>query len=327
MSDPRGSPDYRVTAPEMPALRPLEYDDDEITDVNQAVRDSEVAPPVDENLRAVLVVLRGLDVGRMFALEKIETIIGRDRSADIRYDEKGLSRRHARILRDGGRFFLEDAGSRNGTFVDGERVPGHGRVELRHGARIVLSSGIVLRFDLVDEIEERVAKQLFEASTRDALTGIYNRRYFDERLAAEVSFAHRHEGKLGLLMFDVDHFKRVNDGHGHLAGDAVLAAIAKRISGLIRAEDVLARYGGEELVLLARGIPKGGVETLADRVRAAVEETTVRFEEKTLRVTVSVGVAALDECDAHATGDLLVALADERLYRAKHGGRNRVCAE
>lgn len=184
-----------------------------------------------------------------------------------------------------------------------------------------------MRFNLVDEIEERVTKALFEASTRDALTGLYNRRYLDERLAAEVSYAHRHKEMLGFLMFDLDHFKSVNDTYGHPVGDAVLQAVGTRLLALVRAEDVVARYGGEGIALLVRGVASEGLVTLAERVRRAVSELLVAFDGGSVKVTVSVGVANLGECDEHATGDLLVALADERLYRAKAGGRNRVCTE
>jgi diguanylate cyclase (GGDEF)-like protein len=146
-------------------------------------------------------------------------------------------------------------------------------------------------------------------------------------MAAEVSFAHRHKGMLGLLMFDIDHFKRVNDTHGHLAGDAILQAVSKKIAALIRTEDVLARYGGEEIAIIARGVPMDGLVILAGRVRQSIHDLKTLYENLPLRVTVSAGVATLSECDALATGDLLVALADERLYRAKHAGRNRVCSE
>jgi diguanylate cyclase (GGDEF)-like protein len=309
-----------VTVPEMPATQPLDFDDEEVTDVTQGARDSEVE---DKPRRAALTVLHGLEAGRMVLLGPV-SLIGRDRKADVQYDDKGLSREHARIVHtSGGRYFIEDLGSRNGSYVDGERVD---RRELHDGARIVLSQGVVLRFNLVDEIEERVTKQLFEASTRDALMGIYNRRYLDERLAAEVSFAHRHNGKLGFLMFDIDHFKRVNDTHGHPTGDAVLQTVARRMASLVRVEDVVARYGGEEIALVARGIPVEGLRVLAERVRRTVGDLSIPCGDIVVRVTVSVGVASLEECDAHATGDLLVALADERLYRAKSLGRNRVCA-
>jgi diguanylate cyclase (GGDEF)-like protein len=232
---------------------------------------------------------------------------------------------HARITRTSqNHYTIEDLSSRNGTYVDGERIQ---KVELQDASRIILSANVVLRFNLVDEIEERVTKQLFEASTRDALTGLYNRRYLDERLAAEVSFAHRHKDQLGFLLCDLDHFKKVNDEHGHLVGDAVLASVGELLGKLVRAEDVVARYGGEEIAILVRGVGVDGLVVLGERVRRAVSELLIAFDGGSVRVTASVGVASLKECDEHATGDLLIALADERLYRAKTQGRNRVSAE
>ena len=323
----RGAPNA-ITVPEMPAVHDLDFEEDEVTDVNQGARDSEVTPAKEVVRKGALVVLRGLETGRMFVLENGETSIGRDRDAHVRYDDRGLSRKHARIVavpaREGTRYFIEDCGSRNGTYVDGERVIE--RTELREGSRVVLSATVVFRFNLFDAVDQHVAEKLFEASKRDALTEVFNRRYLDERLASEISYAHRHKGELGFILFDIDHFKKVNDTHGHLAGDAVLKTIAKRVQNLIRVEDVLARYGGEELAIIARGIPMQGLVALAERVRTAVCATSAQYQNLPIPVSVSVGVAALEECDEHATGDLLVALADERLYRAKREGRNRVCA-
>ncbi len=311
-----------TTLESMPAVHDLDFDEDEITDVTAQARPSDSVGAYDKPRRAALTVLRGLEAGKMILLPEGESaLIGRDKNAQVQYDDKGLSRHHARVVRDDGKYFIEDCGSRNGTYVDGSRVE---RAELRDGSRIVLSASVVLRFNLVDEIEERATKQLFEASTRDALTGLFNRRYLDERLASEVSFAHRHKGPLGVLMFDIDHFKKVNDTHGHPAGDAVLQAVAARMSKVVRVEDVVARYGGEELAIIARGIPIEGLAALAERVRRGISELIVVHDKTSIRVTVSVGVASLQECDPLATGDLLIALADERLYRAKHTGRNRV---
>jgi diguanylate cyclase (GGDEF)-like protein len=317
------NPDKKNTVPELPALAGNDFEEDEVTDTALRVGDAFVLP-ASKTKRAALVVLRGIDAGRLMALENKPIVIGRGRDVDLHYDDKGLSRQHARVFAEAGRWYVEDLTSRNGTFVDGEKIT---RVELKDGSRIVLSQAVILRFNLVDDVEERVTKQLFEASTRDALMGVYNRRYFDERLAAEVSFAHRHKGMLGLLMLDIDHFKRINDTHGHLAGDAILQAVAKKLTALIRTEDVLARYGGEEIAIIARGVPLDGLVTLAERVRRAVHDTVTPYENLPLRVSVSIGVATISECDALATGDLLVALADERLYKAKHAGRNQVCAD
>ena len=314
-------PNEKVTRRDLPAMSG-DFEEDEVTDTALRIGDAFAARPPTK--RGAIVVLRGIDAGRMIMLDDSPVVIGRGRDVEMHYDDKALSRRHARIVHEGGRFFVEDLESSNGTYVDGQRIT---RTELKDGTRIVLSQSVVLRFNLVDDVEERVTKQLFEASTRDALMGIYNRRYFDERLASEVAFAHRHNGLLGLLMFDIDHFKRINDTHGHPAGDAVLQAVASKLAGLIRTEDVLARYGGEEIAIIARGVPLDGLITLADRLRRAVHDTVTAYENLPLRVTVSIGVATISECDAHATGDLLVALADERLYKAKHAGRNRVCSE
>ncbi len=278
-------------------------------------------PRATPERRATLVLLTGLEAGKCFVLERAETIVGRDRAAEVRIDDGGTSRRHCRILREGDRYVLEDLDSRNGTYINGERVP---RLELRPGDRIAVSPNVVLRFAIVDDAEEKLARQLFEASTRDALTGAFNRRYLNERIAAEMAFAHRHEGQLGLLLFDIDHFKTVNDTHGHLAGDAVLRAIVQRVLGLIRAEDVLARWGGEEFLVMVRGVQKRGVIALAERIRGAVARMELPHNDRILRFTVSVGVATLDDCDAGATGDLLLAVADDRMYQAKLGGRNRV---
>jgi diguanylate cyclase (GGDEF)-like protein len=129
-----------------------------------------------------------------------------------------------------------------------------------------------------------------------------------------------------VVLFDLDHFKKVNDTHGHLAGDVVLRVVAAQVQRTIRTEDVLARYGGEEFVLLVRGIPHRNVAHFGERVRKAVDRLTVPWENIQLKATISVGVASLSELDATATGEILLHRADERLYRAKSAGRNRVIA-
>ncbi len=272
--------------------------------------------------RAMLRVLAGLNAGQVFTIQRDETVMGRGRDADLRIDDPGISRKHARILRAaGGRHILEDLGSANGILVNGRRIE---RADLADGDRVQLGPSLVLRFGLVAADEEALARKLYEGSTRDALTLAYNRKYAGERLASEVAYAQRHGTPLSLLMFDLDHFKNVNDSAGHLAGDAVLRVVAAQVQRTIRTEDVLARYGGEEFVVLVRGIEHKSVFILADRIRVGVERLTIPWESRTLKVTVSIGVASLAECAPKATVEALVALADERLYRAKAGGRNRV---
>jgi two-component system cell cycle response regulator len=273
--------------------------------------------------RASLTVLAGLNAGQVFILEREETFIGRGRDADVRIDDAGISRKHARVVcTENGRYVLEDLGSTNGILVNGRSVD---RVSLASGDRVQVGPTLVLRFGVIAADEEALARKLYDGSTRDALTQVYNRKYAGERLAAKVAYAHRHGTLLGLALFDLDHFKRVNDTFGHLAGDAVLRVVAAQVQRTIRTEDVIARYGGEEFVVLVRGIEHRNVGVLADRIRKGVERLSIPWESQTLKVTVSIGIASLFECGPKASVDALVALADERLYQTKARGRNRVC--
>ncbi len=273
-------------------------------------------------VRPLLTVVVGLNAGQVFTLDRDETVMGRSREAHVLLDDMGVSRKHARIVRaEGGRYFLEDLESANGVFVAGRPVE---RVELADGDRVQIGGAFVLRFQIIAADEEALARKLYEGSTRDALTGLYNRKYAGERLAAEVGYAHRHETPFSVVLFDLDHFKRVNDTHGHQAGDGVLRVVAAQVQKAIRGEDVLARYGGEEFIVLVRGIAHKGVGVLAERVRSSVERLSIPWESRVLKATVSIGFSSLSERGPKATGEEIVALADDRLYRAKDGGRNRV---
>ncbi len=292
-------------------------------DVDTA-RTTQVAPVAAKVViadRALLTILTGLHAGQVFTVDDVETHIGRGRESAVRIDDVGISRTHARIVRTlEGQYLVEDLKSTNGVFVNGRRVE---RCDLVNGDRVQVGPTVVLRFALIDADEEALARQLYESSTRDALTRAFNRKYLNERLAAEVAYAARHRTRLSLLLFDIDHFKKVNDSHGHLAGDVVLRVVAAQVQRLIRTEDVFARYGGEEFVVLVRGIEHANVAVFAERIRRAVEKLTIPWEGRALRVTISVGVSSLGE---RPDGEIepLVRLADERLYKAKTAGRNRV---
>ncbi len=286
--------------------------------------DPATTPTAVRRDRAVMTVLTGVHAGQVFPLVDRELIIGRGRECGVRIDDVGISRRHTRIVRtDDGGFFVEDLGSTNGTFVTGRRVT---REALGTGDRIQLGPNVVLRFAFLDATEEELARALYEASTRDALTRTFNRKHFTERLVSEVAYGVRHETRVSVLIFDLDHFKKINDTHGHLAGDVVLRIVAAQVMKTIRIEDLLARYGGEEFVILVRGIEQEKAGVFGDRVRRAVERLEIPWEGKILRATISVGVASLEERQSDPTGEAILSLADERLYRAKDAGRNRVCA-
>ncbi len=273
---------------------------------------------------AMLTVLTGLSAGQVYTLAQVETFIGRGRDCQVKLDDQGISRRHCRVTGtpESG-FSVEDLESTNGTYVNGKR---NGRARLRAGDRLQIGPDVVLRFSMSDETEEALAKKLYESSTRDPLTQANTRKYFDERFEAEVAYARRHKTPLAVLMIDVDHFKVVNDTHGHAAGDAVLRRVARELQGVIRTEDILARYGGEEFVVLVRGTKSRGVVQFAERIRRAIEKLEIRHERKAVGVTVSVGIAMLADCRGEEPVKEMLPLADERLYRAKRAGRNRICA-
>jgi two-component system cell cycle response regulator len=300
---------------------PPEWFDPESTTAPTTENQIAVAPRSTVKDRALLTMLSGLNAGQVYTLDRDETTLGRSKDAHVRIDDAGISRSHARIVRtEDGRFIAEDLGSTNGIFVNGAKVQ---RVELASADRIQVGPNVVLRFALLDAEEEALARQLYDSSTKDALTRTFNRKYLAERLSAEVAYAIRHKTQLSVILFDLDRFKTVNDSHGHHAGDVVLRVVAAQVQRLIRTEDVLARYGGEEFVVIVRGIPHANVAVFADRIRKSVEQLLIPLGDLRLRASLSLGVASFAECpDAGVDG--LLQLADERLYKAKVTGRNRV---
>src|SRR5450432_381499 len=153
----------------------------------------------------------------------------------------------------------------------------------------------------------------------DALTGLWNRRYFDQRLEAEISLAKRSRRPLGILMLDLDHFKSINDRYGHPMGDEVLRRVGAQLAASVRTEDIVCRYGGEEFAIVAPNISAGALQ-LAERLRSAIEKMSFSFGGHDVKVTVSIGAAGVDDSPTQA----LLVQADSALYRAKQNGRNRV---
>jgi GGDEF domain-containing protein len=293
--------------------------------------------------RHLLVGVHGSLLGQVIRLDEQPFRVGRNHESELWLDDTGVSRRHAQIVPDPGGYLLEDLESANGTFVQGQRVDRH---LLRDGDVIQFGPTAVFRYSLADKDQEDMLRQLYAASVTDPLTGAHNREYFDTHLASELSYARRHKTDLGLLMFDIDHFKRVNDTYGHQAGDTVLIEIANMVAKIVRNEDVIARYsnpyrnasevvrkeevfaryGGEEFAMILRETDVGGTQRAGERLRQTIEAMFIQAESNRIRVTISVGCASLAEC-TEPQAEQLIALADRRLYAAKHAGRNRVVAE
>ncbi len=284
----------------------------------------EVSPMIRESpRRGALTMLSGSRPGMVIPIKDEGTTVGRTGEvATVAIEDESLSRCHARFFSARGRYFVEDLESTNGTFVDGRRI--REPVMLEEGVRVQLGRSVLLRFTLQDETELAASRDLYEATVRDALTGVFNRHYLEERLRGELSYAKRHGTSLSVLFVDADHFKRVNDTWGHAAGDEVLRRLAATLVDALRSEDVVARIGGEEFVLVLRGIATAGVRTVAERVRAEIEALEIVYEGQRIPLTVSVGAATQNPEREFETAEELVAVADAALYRAKEAGRNSV---
>ena len=277
-----------------------------------------------EDDRVHLVVMTGSNVGEVFTLGTQTLVIGREDTVDIQLMDADISRYHAEISwdPDDELYRLKDLESSNGTRINDGQVKGER--EIRRGDKIQLGHYSVLRVSFGDEIETAYARQMYQAVLRDGLTGAYNRRYFDDRLATEVSFSHRHGNALSLIIFDIDHFKKINDTYGHPTGDAILKLISEMVRSIIRSEDVFARYGGEEFAIISRGSAEDGAAILAERLRSQLARREYLIEEHVVAVAASYGVAEYSS-DALSSASALVEGADRALYEAKHLGRNRVC--
>lgn len=270
---------------------------------------------------ACLTVLTGTAAGQMYRIPEGRSVIGRAQQVELRIAEEGVSRRHACVRREGDVVLIDDLGSVNGTYVNGERI-GEGRI-LEEGDKIQVGPMTVLRFAHHDEIDEGFHQRLVASALRDPLTRLFNKRYLLDRLDSELKFALRHDAALSVLMLDVDHFKELNDQHGHLAGDAVLAHLASVLQRAVRNEDIVARFGGEEIMIVLRATSIEQAAALAERLRRIVEGTVTRYRGRELRATLSIGAAGLPAA-RYETVEQLVDAADQALYRAKRDGRNRV---
>ncbi len=311
----------RVSGQPVPTPLPKEEEDEMTIVTDRSLISWPTAAPDHESCD-VLTVVAGPDRGRTFRLSETHYRVGRGTACEIQIKDDSMSRVHALLSRgsDGG-WVVEDAGARNGTFVGGQQVT---RRLLAQGDVIQLGFRTAFRFDNLPSSQAALVSELYESSVRDPLTGVSNRRHFEERLRAAVSFAIRHKTDLALLMMDLDHFKRVNDTLGHPAGDSVLKHVAGVLRGAIRTEDMLGRYGGEEFAVIAPGIDVKGGAALGERLRALVEGTPVPWEQTTVRVTISIGVASLATSGRLPDPQRLVREADGWLYLAKEQGRNRV---
>jgi two-component system cell cycle response regulator len=258
-------------------------------------------------------------LGRRFVLDSSPIRIGRGAENHIVLEGDSVSRRHAHFEQRSGAWWCVDDGSTNGSYVNDEQIMREARMS--NGDRIKIGPTI-FKFLSGEDVEAQYHEEIYRMTIIDGLTQVHVKRYLLEALDKELMRARRHQRELSFLMLDIDHFKKINDVHGHLAGDYVLKEVARLIQQRIRRDEVLARYGGEEFAIILPETTLEGACALAEGLREKIEESRFVFQGETIRVTISIGAAILVE-DHRASLDL-IKKADEKLYEAKRAGRNRV---
>lgn len=273
--------------------------------------------------QACLVVIYApvqMDLGRRYVLDKPTTTVGRGRDNDIILPSDCVSRRHARLEQRGGSLFVVDLDSTNGTFVNDD-ANSIRECELQRGDRLKIGDTI-FKYLSGSDIELQYHEIIHRMALTDGLTDLANRKQLDALLAEEIPRARRHGRDLSVLLLDIDHFKSINDTHGHLTGDSVLRGLAGIMQRRLRPSDRLGRYGGEEFCVILPETSRQNAAKIGEDLRSLVEAHAFVAEDKNIRVTISVGVGSLEE---GMTMDELYRRADEKLYQAKRTGRNKVC--
>src|SRR6478735_1339777 len=258
-------------------------------------------------------------LGKRFVLENNPTRVGRGADNHIVLDGDSVSRRHAHFEQRASAWLVVDLGSTNGTYCNDEQISRE--VVLKNGDRVKIGPTI-FKFLSGADVEAQYHEEIYRMTIIDGLTQIHNKRYLYEALEREIIRGRRHERDLAILMFDIDHFKRINDVHGHLAGDFVLKELARIVQARIRRDEVFARYGGEEFAIILPETSLEGAAALGETLRQKVAEHLFVFQADSIRVTISIGAAVLQDTDRSAND--LIKRADEKLYAAKNSGRNRV---
>ncbi|CAK0768938.1 GGDEF domain-containing protein [Gammaproteobacteria bacterium] len=270
---------------------------------------------------ACLVVLQGTGIGNKILLDKDEISVGRAKEMDLCLTQGGVSRMHAMIRRvDDQRFLIADNNSTNGTLVNSVRVKEH----VLNDQDIIVIGSNTLKFISSDSQEQAYHEELYRQSHMDRALQVYNKQYFLNRLDEEIVRCRRYGGELSLILFDADHFKRLNDTYGHLAGDAALMHLVEIIKKRIRDSDILCRYGGEEFTVIMPHTGQQQAFVLAEHIRMRVAKTPLDHSGETIDITISIGISSyFFDGTRPCTRELLISQADQALYQSKNSGRNK----
>ena len=275
-----------------------------------------------------LVQYSGTTLGKRYILRGSSLKVGRSPEADVTIGESSVSRIHALLSRRGEDLIIEDAGSANGTYLNDARVA---KPTLLNDQDMVRLGAVVLKFFSSGNMDGYIQDKIYRMATIDAGTDLYNKQYLMDALETEFQASRQSGRNLSLIYYDLDHFKKVNDAYGHNAGDQVLKEGSELVRRLVRKDDILGRFGGEEFIIVLPGTDAKTALELAERIRSAMEAHTFYLKvmgpdrgRQTIRhkQTFSVGVSQLTG-DMHSAQDLMES-ADKKLYTSKRNGRNRV---
>lgn len=268
-------------------------------------------------------IIAGQHIGKLFPLDKTKpTTVGRSVDCEIWIEDNTISRQHFQIEFTPEGLKITDLKSTNGTFVNNKRIDS---TVLSPGDKIQISRDTIIQFDYLDEDKRLSEQKRYEMGVKDPFTGAYNKSYFLQRINDEFSFSFRQNQPLSLVLFDIDHFKLINDTHGHLAGDQILQEVSQLVFSSIRQDDVFCRYGGEEFVIVMRNTPCQAAVNLAERLRLKIAGHEFQYENEKISVTISAGVSTLLEKNFRDYV-AMIAEADRYLYKSKGSGRNQINA-
>ena len=276
-----------------------------------------ILSPSGSDDHGILIQIYGPKLGERYSLDGDVATIGRDLGNNIVLVDESVSRNHAKIERTTRGFVLEDLDSTNGSRVNDDSIKS---CLLKSGDQLQIGS-FILKYIGSGNVEAVYHEEIYRMMITDGLTGIANRRKLDEALENEFLRAKRYGRPLSIAILDADHFKKVNDTHGHIVGDFVLKKLATLFQQNIRREELLGRYGGEEFVVVMPEVDSSGAFQLAEKLRKTVESTVFKSGEAELPITISVGVATLG---AEESVKAFIDTADQALYKSKEDGRNRV---
>jgi diguanylate cyclase (GGDEF)-like protein len=280
------------------------------------------AVPVDKAQRAAacVVVISGERLGQRADIDRRRIVVGRANDADFCIPHSSVSRRHCELWKDGEDYRIKDLGATNPTRVNDLAI--EGEAELHDGDHIAIGE-CLLKFIAPNSVEARYHAEVHQLATNDALTELPNRRHFVDAVDKELERSARLNLPLAMCIVDIDHFKKINDQFGHIAGDDALRQVALILRSFVRSGDIAARIGGEEFaVVLPESTAEEAVARFAEPLRVAIETARFTLNGEPRQITVSTGIAGL--CPGRETRSKIMQAADAALYRAKAEGRNQV---